>query len=46
MLDKKLLNECSVVQVTIENYIYNMNNMPALSFNQMIYIIKESLVGF
>jgi hypothetical protein len=46
MLQKKLLNECSVVQVAIENFPSNLNTLPKLHLHQILYLMKEALVGF
>jgi hypothetical protein len=45
-MQKKLLNECSVLQVAIESYPCNLNSLPKMPLYQNLYLLKESLVGF
>jgi len=45
-MQKKLLNECSVVQVAIESYPCNLNTLPKMPLYQNLYLLKESLIGF
>jgi hypothetical protein len=46
MLQKKLLGECSVVQVAIENFPSNLQTLPSLTLAQGLYLMKEALIGF
>lgn len=46
ILQKKLLGECSVVQVAIENFPHNLHTLPQLSLPQGLYLLKEALIGF
>jgi hypothetical protein len=46
ILQRKLLNECSVLQVAIEHYPCNLNSLPRMPLYQLLYLLKEALVGF
>jgi hypothetical protein len=46
ILQKKLVDECSVVQVAIENFTHTLYTLQRVGFYQILYLLKESLVGF
>jgi hypothetical protein len=46
ILQKKLLNECSVVQVAIETFTHNLQTLPKMGFYAILYLLKEALIGF
>jgi len=46
ILQKKLLGECSVVQVAIENFPSNLHTLPLLPLPEGLNLLKEALIGF
>jgi hypothetical protein len=46
MLQKKLLGECAVVQVAIENFPVNLQSLPQLAIPSCLYLFKEALIAY
>jgi hypothetical protein len=41
-----MLNQCPVIQVAIENFTASLHSLPKMPLFQVLYLLKESVIGF